>query len=312
MLSHLESFELLLRMDVNYMPEEFEQDIYHYTSSGGFSSILLGNTEKVILWASRYDCLNDASEGKVVEEVFHEVCSELKDRGEISEYLYELFYNVKPARTISIVYGKGNQIKPSRPECNRFVCSFSKCKDSLAMWNYYSKGNKYEGFNIGFKPICIKESLKKFLEGKKARVYVYPVIYDKLEQKLLIEKMLLELKENYDYNQETSIRCIISNRLTEWSLVFKQDYFQHEEEVRIIVDVAKSEKEVPVKYRVSGGYVVPYIELELKKKDVSCVSFGPLQCEEEQRKYQLQVMQEMLKANGYSVMAKYSQIPVRY
>lgn len=67
------------------MPVEYERDLFHYTSPAGFSSILLGDQEKVTLWASRYDCLNDASEGHVVEEVFQEVCRELKDRGEITE-----------------------------------------------------------------------------------------------------------------------------------------------------------------------------------------------------------------------------------
>ena len=312
MLSKLESYELLLKMDVNYMPTEYEGDIYHYTSSSGLSSILLGNAEKLTLWASRYDCLNDASEGKVVEEVFHEVCVELKSRGEISEYLYDLFYNVKPARTIPIIHSKENIIRPTRPECNRFVCSFSKSKDSLAMWNYYSKGSKYEGFNIGFRPKGIKESLIEFLEGRESRIYVYPVVYERSEQKRLIEKMLLKLKENYDVNQESSIRYIISNRLTEWSLVFKQECFQHEEEVRVIVDVAKREKEIQVKYRTNAGYVVPYIELKLKKEDVSYVGFGPLQCEEGQKKDQLQVMKEMLETNGYSVIVNHSQIPVRF
>ena len=39
------------------------------TSPTGFSSIMSGDLEQVTLWASRYDCLNDASEGTVVEEV---------------------------------------------------------------------------------------------------------------------------------------------------------------------------------------------------------------------------------------------------
>lgn len=312
MLSKLDEFQLLLKMDADYMPVEYERDLFHYTSPAGFSSILLGDQDKVTLWASRYDCLNDASEGHVVEEVFQEVCRELKDRGEITEYLYQLFVTVKPARTIVLSYNEGDKLKITRPECDRYVCSFSKNKDSLVMWNYYSKGNKYEGFNIGFYPYCIKESLKHFLSDKEAVYHVYPVIYSRSEQKRLIEKMLLKLKENYEKDQETSIRYIISNRLTEWRLVFKHEFFQHEEEVRIVVDVAKREREIPVQHRISAGYVIPYIELKLEKSDVSYANFGPLQCDLEQKKNQVQVMEEMLEAKGYSLLVEYSQIPVRY
>lgn len=312
MLSKLDEFKLLLKMDADYMPAEYETDLFHYTSPTGFSSIMSGDLEQVTLWASRYDCLNDASEGTVVEEVYQEVCKELRDRDEITEYLYQLFIKVKTARTILLSYNKDEKIKITRPECDRYLCSFSKNKDSLAMWNYYSKGNKYEGFNIGFYPYRIKESLKKLLGDKEAEFHIYPVIYSRSEQKRLIEKMLLKLRDNYDKEQESSIRYIISNRLSEWRLVFKYEFFQHEEEVRIIVDVAKGEKKLPVKHRMNAGYIVPYIELKLEKCDVSYVNFGPLQCDEEQKKHQVSVMEEMLESKGYSALVDYSHIPVRY
>ena len=82
--------------------------------------------------------------------------------------------------------------------------------------------------------------------------------------------------------------------------------------MRIVVDVAKRERKIPVQHRISAGYVIPYIELKLEKSDVSYANFGPLQCDLEQKKYQVQVMEEMLEAKGYSLLVEYSQIPVRY
>ena len=312
MLSKLDEFQRRLKMDTDYMPSEYENDLFHYTSPTGFSSIMFGDLEQVTLWASRYDCLNDASEGTVVEEVYQEVCKELRDKDEITEYLYQLFIKVKTARTILLDSGKGEKTKKTRPEYDRYVCSFSKNKDSLSMWNYYSKGNKYEGFNIGFYPHNIKESLKRLLGDKEAEFHIYPVIYSRSEQKRLIKKMLIKLRDNYDTEQESSIRYIISNRLSVWRLVFKHEFFQHEEEVRIVVDVAKREEKVPVKHRMNAGYIVPYIELKLKKCDMSYVNFGPLQCDEEQKKHQENVMEEMLEFKGYSALVDYSHIPVRY
>lgn len=147
---------------------------------------------------------------------------------------------------------------------------------------------------------------------KEAEFHIYPVIYSRSEQKKLIEKMLIKLRDNYDEEHESSIRCIISNRLSEWRLVFKHDFFQHEEEVRIIVDIAKREKKIPIHHRINAGYLVPYIELKLEKNDVSYANFGPLQCDEEQKKHQVFVMEEMLKSKGYSALVDYSHIPVRY
>ena len=223
MLSKLDEFQILMNMKItDFMPTEYGMDLFHYTSPVGLNSILFGDSSKVTMWASRYDCLNDFSEGGVVGPVFQEACMELKETGEIDEYLYNLFSKVAPARTILLHYFDGKKIRITRPECDRYICSFSKNKDSLAMWNYYSKGSKYEGFNIGFFPACLKDSLHKFLYEKEAIFHIYPVIYKRDEQKKLIKDLLIRLRDYYDKEQETSIRYIISNKLTDWLLVFKR------------------------------------------------------------------------------------------
>lgn len=71
--SKLDQFQLLMAMDASYMLIEYGQAIFHYTSPSGFSSILFGDNKYTTLWTSRYDCLNDSSEGKVVIDVFKEV-----------------------------------------------------------------------------------------------------------------------------------------------------------------------------------------------------------------------------------------------
>lgn len=180
------------------------------------------------------------------------------------------------------------------------------------MWNYYSKGNRFEGFNVGFETINLKDWLEKIFGDIEAVPHMYPVIYNRVEQKQLIGKMLLKLKELYKKERETQIRYIISDRLLDWSLIFKRECFQHEEEVRIIIDIAKRETKIPVKYRMNAGYLVPYIEMYLDKECVSSVSFGPLQMDDKQKTQQVKVMEEMLKSKDYCVNINYSDIPVRY
>lgn len=312
MLSKLDQFQVLLAMDASYMPSEYGRDIFHYTSPAGFMSILFGNPDRPVLWASRYDCLNDMSEGSVAEAVLREVCDDMLGEGVINQEMYELFSGVRPARTILLPHYEDDTLRITRPECDRYICSFSKNKDSLAMWNYYSKGSKYEGFNIGFFPSGIEESLKSYLRNKEAAFHIYPVVYDRGEQKRLVRRLLSQLVEHYAEDQESSIRYIISNRLLDWCLVFKSDYFQHEEEVRIIIDVAKRDKSIPVDNRIASGYIVPYIKLPLEKTDVSYAIFGPLLCSEEQKMHQQKVMEEMMEAKGYCSLVEYSNVPIRY
>ncbi len=213
----LERFKILMAMDANYMPPEYDGDIFHYTSPVGFQSILFGDTNDVVIWASRYDCLNDMSEGKVAEEVLHEVAKDLFTQKVISKEIYDFYCSVKPAHTIPLYREVEGDLKFTRPECNRYVCSFSKNSDSLAMWNYYSKGSKYEGFNIGFYSKGVKDTLSNTLRGVEAMSHIYPVIYDINEQKELIRPTLLRLKEYYSKENLPQLRAIISTRLLEWA-----------------------------------------------------------------------------------------------
>lgn len=312
-MNNLEQFKIFTAIPANSMPNEYNGNVFHYTSSSGFRSILFGDRLDTSLWASRYDCLNDTSEGKVAEEILKEVSLELFEKKVIEKELYDLYCSIKPSRTLLLFLDIEGDLKSTRTECSRYICSFSKNDDSLSMWNYYSKGNRYEGFNIGFNTNALKSTLTNYFTGIKANFHIYPVIYEKAEQKDLVEKLLLSLKDFYSEENIPRIRAIISTQLNSWGLLFKKDYFKHEEEVRIIVDVSKYDWEHRVRYRENYGYIIPYIELKFEKEDVSCVNFGPLLGREQQISTQLDIMNEMLKVNGYAnIQTGYSKIPIRY
>lgn len=48
-------------------------------------------------------------------------------------------------------------------------------------------------------------------------------------------------------------------------LIFKSSCFKHEEEVRAILTVPKSNQKFEVKYREKNGYIIPYIALAFQK-----------------------------------------------
>lgn len=316
----LQNFQMKLRWnETMYMPEGIPTDIYHYTSPGGFESILFRNPLEIELWASRYDCLNDISEGSLAGEVYKEVCLEMKESKEITEEFYDLIKGVPPARTMLMWHTAEGKDNLTRPEYERYICSFSKNSDSLAMWSYYSKGNMYEGFNLGFLTHTLEESVKEHLQSYETMVHIYPVLYERVKQKELIHGFITKLAECYEEGDETSVRYMVSNQLVQWSLVFKNEYFKHEEEVRLIVDVGvkkwgtpSSIPQLKVNYRITKGFTIPYIKLQIDKYALSYVTIGPLLCDQKSKENQVVIMEDRLTLNNYSALVQYSEIPVRY
>lgn len=312
--------EFLFGLGLNnqYMPNKYDENIFHYTSPNGFNSILFGDKGKVTLWASRYDCLNDMSEGTIVLQIYIKVCEDLLNSEKITKEQYDEIANLKANKKMFTTYksNKTDEISTTkREECQKYICSFSKNQDSLAMWNYYSKGSKYEGYNIGFDSTEVKAAFNHFYGSGISRK-IFPVIYDKIKQQELIKTFLLDILKFYSVTRKEGIKSAISIQLADWSLIFKSEYFQHEEEVRVIISIPKDPlNPIPleIKYRNNFGYIIPYIELPFEKHCVSDVCIGPLQCTDEQKETQKKILHERLIVNGYNhARETYSKIPIRY
>ncbi|OUQ55257.1 hypothetical protein B5E58_12575 [Tyzzerella sp. An114] len=296
-----------------FMPEQYKEKIYHYTSPSGLASILFGNSEALTLRASRYDTQNDTSEGEVVMEVYRKVLKKFSNIENIPKNLD----NIKPTRTLLMYPEINGKIKITRPECEKYICCFSKNPDSLPMWNYYSKGNAYEGYNIGLDVNEFNNCLGKIYKNIEVSSKVYPIIYDEDEQEKLVESFIKKVLSQYSPKHDFSVRYTISNQLAMWQLLFKSKYFKHEEEVRVIINVAKktSSKKSPldIKYRANGMYIIPYIEMNLDKECLSSLMFGPQQWNDEQKNHQIKIMKNMLVENGYSKNnVVCSKMPLRY
>lgn len=312
--SLLERFLLNISMSAIESPKEYEGDIVHYTSINNLTSILQGKDETFTLWASRYDCLNDMTEGTVVEQRYAEVCDSLYEENLLSKQQHILFKSIRATRNETFMISKNGNIRPTRCECDIYVTSFSTGSDLLSMWNYYSKGTKYEGCNIGISSKEAITDLKNVYADGKVNIQVCPVIYSAQEQSQIIREMILELASKHEKSYETCIRAIVSMRLMALKMTFKLEHFQHEQEVRIIVKVAhKYKHEIPIKYRTYNGLLIPYIELKMPKQAVKFVTLGaPIQGDENQKELQMNVLREMISGFGYSADSLCSQIPVRY
>ena len=118
--------------------------IFHYTSVEGLKNIL--QTKK--LWFSGIQYLNDANEIKEGVKALKDYFDALDDG--------EYYLQYKP-----ILYLILETLENSLLSNNIFVCSFSLGKDELPLWNYYTKDNNSQGYNICFSIEKILESIVK-------------------------------------------------------------------------------------------------------------------------------------------------------
>lgn len=307
--------EFLMKLSANAIPNNsnYIGEIFHYTTLKNIESILLSSQNQIVLWASQFDCLNDISEGTIVEQCYRQVCDSLKSDGQISDQLFDLFINIKPSRNETFLIDINGKVRPYRGEYTTYIASFSKSNDLLPMWNYYSKGDMFEGVNLGLDAEKITSNFSDSFADEKVKVSVNSVVYDPKEQKRIIKDFLLEIVRNYEERFDSSVRATISMKLTSWKMLFKQECFSHEQEVRIIVKIVNRYRNIlPIKYRTNAGYIIPYIELQIDKQALKSVTLGPFRGSESQMNLQKRTLSQMLATNQYNTNINVSKVPVRY
>jgi len=109
--------------------------IYHYTSTDGMKNII-GNSS---LWFSNVFYMNDANEvNDGIKSLIQYVFSKWDDLDEeLSDMKTLIETQIKDATQLML-------------NKHIFVCCFSKGQDELPMWNYYTKDNLNQGYNISY------------------------------------------------------------------------------------------------------------------------------------------------------------------
>ena len=278
--------------------------VTHYTSVKGFCGII----ESKQLWATRLDCLNDYSEGQEIVEAYKRVVQQLSRE----DSFYKKFENMEfQDYFFSTEKVREDMLKTTpiqNPEI--YIISFSQNDDSLSMWNYYIKNDKYEGFALNFGHNNPEESFKtKPYEIKFIRIF-----YDVQEVERKIQKVLTYIKKLYIEETKTKQMAIkiINNLIFELRYFYKNPHFKHEEEYRIMIVQSKDDRKFAVKYRNKGQLIIPYIEVPLKELNLKLVyvTIPPIQ---NKNKIVEQTTEEFLESHGFKNKAiKLSTIPVRY
>lgn len=255
----------ILKFDMMNIP--LQDEIYHYTSLTSLESILT----KKQFWATESRFMNDAGETTYIENVVQNVIKKLT--AERTEQKLIAF------ATFLLFQLKDNT---SDRKLNwTYILSFSKTRDSLAMWNYYGKNDGY-CIGLDFKKLQNKQFNS---QSPKYTTLLFSVIYNEKEQIEIMEKEIRLSYEYYISNVSKEVPTISQIASTyehdeyqypnekeyqfadvviyRWkgylSGMMKHPSFEPEQEVRMTF---KIKDENDINYRVYQGIMAPYITVE--------------------------------------------------
>ncbi|WP_366924639.1 DUF2971 domain-containing protein [Metallumcola ferriviriculae] len=306
--------------------------VYHYTSPDGLYAILKCNSLRFT------DCqyMNDRSEFIYIKDTFLKGLKECEGKLKYKHYdkLIELAFSNK--------YGEKdfNYIPPSKDspkgkfitsDKRHYIFCTSTADDSLGMWNYYVKGENYQGYNIGLDTdLLIAEAGKKSHGSFCYDLAHNNVIYDAEKQVLLLIMLLHNIdkdifdyaseygeEELYKYLEDSTAYSIFSCRLSFsfYRLLFKHPAFVDEREYRFILSISdnqiKENSSIFKKdYFVRNGVITPCCKLTFDKESIKNITVSPTM-EFQLVKYSTQIF---LEENGYvhNIDIKQSGIPIRY
>lgn len=252
----------------DYIDKEADA-IYHYTSPMGFSSIVENNT---LRFTDRF-YLNDKSEGIYA----------LKLCVDNIDYFDFLSDNFKKA------FLKDCNDRIGQPQRDRFFvyqCSFSTDKDSLCLWNYYTKSDGIKGYNLKFDTSNLPESISvTTYEDKKVPKLRYgKVVYEKEKQLEIlydIVKLFFDYSKKDAISGDSFISAFLVDKILYLGVFFKMSCFSIEKEFRLAYDlylnddntyaVIKEEQ----RFYEKNGIFIPYVDLHFNKECLIGVGVSP-------------------------------------
>ncbi|MGI6671034.1 MAG: DUF2971 domain-containing protein [Christensenellales bacterium] len=327
-------------------PKEYGT-VYHYTSPDGLLGIL--DEEGIKLWFSKYDCLNDASEGQDITEYYRSACKSLYENHEISDKLYQQIKGLEPDDTTLFGFPipDGNDKKGpfailEKVKYDTYICCFSANNNLLPMWNYYVKGNAYQGYNIGLKTEMFENTRRNRNIGFYERngflyLNIGKVIYDSDEKLNVLRQRILLFSDRFRQTSDPkNLKNNIISMLNTLRIIFKNQAFKHEEEIRAILyrpieippivynELLKSEfqkkgfpqnelttyKLPKIHYRTQAGIVVPYVIVQFYRYSdyLRSITIGPM----ENSGAAIHSLNTLLDDRRHRAEIKLSEIPVRY
>ncbi len=298
------------------MTRPFPETIYHYTSASGLRGILSSG----ILYFTDSQFLNDRSERKN----FYQMLADRLNGWEpdLKEVLTHRYFSKQSPVRRSLAMEN-----PADEQASRyFVLSCSQEKDSLPMWNYYTRGARAAGYNIHFSARALVEQLQAHpliqTINCQPRILCGRVLYQMEEKEQSLEGLLQEISQKWRQEKSGQYRRQLLTQADQafekMSLFYKDQAFAHEKEIRIVIpsdnrrihSLPASDNESPYRFREVRGAQVPYLALDVLEKGraIIGVTAGPALDAE----MAVKGVEYMLYYYGFPQTCKVSAVPLRY
>ena len=278
--------------------------IYHYTKPEKLLNIL----ESASIRFSNALYLNDKDE---IAYSYKLIAKLIDETTGLEQDIFSKIKNHFISKYKHIVDGDTD----SKIELEYFTTSFSSESDNLALWNNYSKGKSYTGYNIGFN----KAELIKDMTDKDFHPVYGSVIYDSDKQSAVLKsifkkwntqfKNLPKTRKNYEV-QLFDLMFELIDILSIVSLFFKNPQFNNEREYRIVLvngtDIKTAKQ---TKIFEKNGLFIPYIEYNFSHNTVSDVNIGPTL---DERIFYASTNRMLINFGYENIEVRKSKIPLRY
>ena len=247
-------------------------NLYHYTKPEKLLSIVSSETIRF----SNALYLNDKEE---VTYSYKLIGSLIKEMPELNKQLFSKIQELFEQKYKNIV--NGNDSYCSRYEY--YTISFSTDNDNLTLWNNYSKGQSYTGYNIGFCKKALINDMEKqgfhnvygnIIYNRETQITILKMIFDKWNKQF--EKIFASKATPKNIEKQQNIMFELIDILSIISLFFKNPFFKDEKEYRIIfISHFSMNSSIQTKIFEKNGLFIPYIEYKFLKRVVSSVNIGP-------------------------------------
>lgn len=266
--------------------------LYHYTTVSG----LLGIVESNCFWLTNLKYMNDLSEQKFAYNIVKKALDEIRSNN---------FYSPNFRQILDCACS----LEVSKEDY--YAVCFTDDGDSLPMWSLYGKecGIAIEidlnsDFNFVFGPNCFFEDM----------IYDEKRLYDFVS---IVVGLYYELYKEYE--NDTSIKFnIINNDISREIMLgtlryvnnFKNPGFSYESETRLLYRWKQGEE---IHRRIKNNLIVSYVEMPPKDLNgdkllpIKSVKIGP----GEEQELIRQSVEDFMKAKGYALEVKKSDIPYR-
>jgi hypothetical protein len=239
-------FDAAYRFKGSYYWDCFAYDgslLVHYTNLKG----LVGIVESGGFWLSDFRFLNDTEEHvngcRIAKEVILRISSRPRHRN------------------FSSILHKAADYLSERPNKTYYVCSFSRLPDSLEQWRAYA--SSHDAVAVVFQN---KKRLKLSHFTVMPILLPKKVIYDDTVKRKLLLRVIAkystefrkDLAYGYSVNENNWAERLASDLSCEF-MIFKNHAFTAEQEIRLVVSETTLNHFSSIKYRVSGGKIIPYI-----------------------------------------------------